>query len=216
MITTECPTCGNTVPVFAASCGACGAPNRARRKAVAVVGSLVALVAVLAVAGIVLLRWQGLGQGQGTTSGPEDFTWLSKAMSDCDAEAAKTPATLHFLVVPLISAPEDDNYWREHSLNDIGNAILLRQSETFDGLGDQSLRIAHEQYEFSVRDEKTEAVYRWTPSVGVKKFLIADGAQIAEFKVQFKTKGRPQDSNWGAPFVHNKGTCYWVNAIIGH
>src|SRR5439155_1277263 len=24
------------------------------------------------------------------------------------------------------------------------------------------------------------------------------------------------DTEWGAPFVHNKGTCYWVNAIIGH
>jgi hypothetical protein len=212
MITTECPACGNTVPVFAASCRACGAPNRARFGAVAVAGSLVALVVAVAVAAVFVLRWQ---EGP-TGSSPEDFTWLSKAMAECDAEATKAPTTLHFLVVPLISAPADDAYWRQHSLNDIGNAILLRQSETFDGLGDQSLRIAHEQYEFSVRDEKTEAVYRWTPSVGVKKFLIADGTLITEFKVQFKTQSRTQETNWGAPFVHSKGTCYWVNAIIGH
>lgn len=212
MITSQCLNCGSTVPVFAATCGACGAPNRARRGAIAVVGLLVALVAVMAIASVVVLRWRG----QGSISGPEDFTWLSKAMGECDAEAGKAPTTLHFLVVPLISAPDDDSYWRQHSLNDIGNAILLRQRETFDGLADQSLRIAREQYEFSVRDEKTEAVYRWTPSVGVKKFLIADGTQIAEFKVQFKTKSRTQDSNWGAPFVQSKGTCYWVNAIVGH
>ena len=81
---------------------------------------------------------------------------------------------------------------------------------------DQSLVISTDQYEFSVRDEKTSAVYKWTPSVGVKKFLVAGGVQIQEFKVQFKTQQRKSDNEWGSPFVHNKGTCYWVNAIVGN
>ena len=55
-----------------------------------------------------------------------------------------------------------------------------------------------------------------SPSVGVKKFLVAGGVQIQEFKVQFKTQQRKNENEWGAPFVHSKGTCYWVNAIIGH
>jgi len=210
MIKSECPSCGSVVPAFASSCGACGAPVRSRIGALAVAGSLAVLVAAIAVAAIVVLRWQQ------EAGGAEDYSWLSKAMSDCDAEAGKAPDTLHFLVVPMLSAPADDALWRKHSLNDIGNAILLRQRETLDGLADHSLVIATEQYEFSVRDEKTSAVYKWSPSVGVKKFLVAGGAQIQEFKIQFKTSQKPDENEWGSLFVHNKGTCYWVNAIIGH
>jgi hypothetical protein len=212
MLKSECPNCGSPVPVFAASCGACGAPNRARYGAFAVAGSAVALLVAIVLAGVLVLRWQ---QG-GDTGGVQDYSWLGTAMSDCDAEAQKAPDTLLFLVVPLLSAPSDDPQWKAASLNDIGNAILLKQRDTLDGLADQSLVIATDQYEFSVRDEKTSAVYKWSPSVGVKKFLVAGGVQIQEFKVQFKTHERTNDNEWGAPFVHNKGTCYWVNAIIGH
>lgn len=209
MITSKCPTCGSAVPVFAASCGGCGAPNP--RRLVAVAGSLVALVAAIAIAVIV-----GLRRPQSSGGAPGDLSWLSNAMTECDAEAEKAPETLHFLVVPMMSAPADDAYWRGNSLNDIGNAILLRQRETLDGLADQSLVIATEQYEFSIRDEATSAVYRWSPSTGVKKFLVAGAAQIREFRVQFKTREKTKDSEWGASFTHRQGTCYWVNAIIGH
>jgi hypothetical protein len=167
------------------------------------------VVAIGFVVAVVLRGQQGAG-------GPQDYAWLSGAMNDCDAEAQKTPDTLHFLVVPMLSAASDDAHWKSHSLNDIGNATLLRQRDTLEGLADQSLVVAPDQYEFAVRDEKTSAVYKWAPSVGVKKFLVAGGVQIQEFKVQFKTQQRKSENEWGAPFIHSKGTCYWVNAIIGH
>jgi hypothetical protein len=211
MLKSECPNCGSPVSAFASSCGACGAP-RARFGAFAVVGAVVALLVAIVFAGALVVRWQQSGDG----TGPVDHAWLANAMSDCDTEAQKTPDTLHFLVVPMLSAPSDDTHWKRVSLNDIGNAILLRQRDTLEGLADQSLVLATDQYEFSVRDEKTSAVYKWTPSVGVKKFLVAGGVQIQEFKVQFKTQQRKDDNAWGAPFVHNKGTCYWVNAIVGN
>jgi hypothetical protein len=210
MLNSECPNCGTAVPVFASSCGACGVPNRARLGAMAVVGSLIALLVAIGFVVLVILR------GQQQTSGPQDYAWLSTAMSDCDAEAQKAVDTLHFLVVPMLSAASDDAHWKSHSLNDIGNATLLRQRDTLDGLADQSLVVAPDQYEFSVRDEKTSAIYKWAPSTGVKKFLVAGGVQIQEFKVQFRTQQRKSDTEWGSPFVHSKGTCYWVNAIIGN
>jgi len=213
MLKSECPNCGSPVSAFASSCGACGAPNRARFGAFAIVGAVVALLVAIVFAGALVVRWQQSG-GSGTGAG--DYTWLATAMSDCDGEAQKVPDTLHFLVVPMLSAPSDDAHWKRVSLNDIGNAILLRQRDTLEGLADQSLVISTDQYEFSVRDEKTSAIYKWTPSVGVKKFLVAGGVQIQEFKVQFKTQQRKSDNEWGAPFVHSKGTCYWVNAIIGN
>jgi hypothetical protein len=210
MFNSECPNCGSAVPVFASACGACGIPNRARFGALAVAGALIALVVAIGfVVAVVVHGTQG-------SSGPQDYGWLSGAMTDCDAEAQKVPDTLHFLVVPMLSAASDDAHWKSHSLNDIGNATLLRQRDTLEGLADQSLVVAPDQYEFAVRDEKTSAVYKWAPSVGVKKFLVAGGAQIQEFKVQFKTQQRKSENEWGAPFIHSKGTCYWVNAIIGH
>src|SRR5262245_20484817 len=212
MLKSECPNCGSPVSAFASSCGACGAPNRARFGAFAILGSAVALLLAIAFAAVLVLRWQ---QSGGST-GPVDNAWLATAMNDCDSEAQKTPDTLHFLVVPMLSAPADDAHWKRASLNDIGNAILLRQRDTLEGLADQSLVISTDQYEFAVRDEKTSAVYKWTPSVGVKKFLVAGGVQIQEFKVQFKTQQRKSDDEWGQSVVHNNGTCYWVNAIIGN
>jgi hypothetical protein len=211
MLNSECPNCGHAVPVFASFCGACGVQNGARLGAYAVVGAIMALLVAIGFVVAVILRGQ-----QQEASGPQDYAWLAGAMTDCDAEAQKAPDTLHFLVVPMLSAASDDAFWKSHSLNDIGNATLLRQRDTLDGLAEQSLVIATDQYEFAVRDEKTSAIYKWAPSVGVKKFLVAGGVQVQEFKVQFKTQQRKNDTEWGAPFVHNKGTCYWVNAIIGH
>jgi hypothetical protein len=210
MLNSECPNCGNAVPVLASFCGACGVPNRARVGALAIVGSILALVVAIGFVIALVLR------SQQEEAGPPDYAWLSSAMTDCDAEAKKAPDTLHFLVVPMLSAASDDALWKSHSLNEIGNATLLRQRDTLEGLADQSLVISTDQYEFSVRDEKTSAVYKWAPSVGVKKFLVAGGVPIQDFKVQFKTQQRKSETEWGEPFRHNKGTCYWVNAIIGH
>ena len=209
MVTTDCPNCGNAVSILAGSCKRCGSRNRARVGVIAVAGSLLLLLVAVGVATIVYLRWDEI-------SAPTDFTWLTTAMDQCDTEAAKAPDTLHFLVVPMASAADDDAAWKTKSLNDIGNAILLRQSDTLEGLKGGSLRIATEQYEFQVRDERTQAVYKWSPSVGVKKFLVPDAAQVTEFKVQFKTRQRTDDTAWGAVFPHRKGTCYWVNAIIAN
>jgi len=207
MLSADCQTCGNPVPVFAAACRHCGAPNAARLGALAVAGSLLLLVAAIAMAAIVVARWQ---------SQPGDFTWLTKAMTDCDAEAEKAPATVHFLVVPMASAPADNEHWKEKSLNDIGNAVLLTQRDTLDGLAEGTLWISAEQYEFSVRDEASGGIYKLSPSVGVKKFLVPDADQIKAFKVQFKTPQQANEAAWGAAFQHRQGTCYWVNAVIGH
>ncbi len=211
LLASKCPHCGSTFSTFAASCPRCGASNRTRLPALAIAGSLAVLVAVVGIAATMFLR------GTSTVSGPPngDFVWLTTAMEECDAEAAKTPTTLYFLVVPMKSNAADDDDWRAKSLNDIGNAILLNQESALAGLKAGTLRIASEQYDFRLRDEGTNEVYKWTPSSGVKKFLSPDAAKVEKFKVQFTTAKRPSDE-WGATFVHEQGTCYWVNAIIAN
>jgi hypothetical protein len=211
MLTTSCPNCGNAVFVFAGSCARCGAANGMRLGAVAVVGSFLFLIVAVGIAVFAAVRWQW------ELTGPaDDVAWLTAAMEECDAAAAKTPDTLHFLVIPMASRPADDAQWRTSSLNDIGNAVLLAQRVMLEGLKSGALRISTEQYEFRARDEATGVIFNWSPSAGVKKFLVPNAARIVEFKAQIKTQQKTSDAAWGATFVHRKGTCYWVNAIIGN
>jgi hypothetical protein len=218
MIATDCPHCGESVSTFAKACPHCGAPNGARRAGFVIAGSLLLLLVAIAVATFAVLRGQPLpvGDGQNTTATTEDFGWLTAAMKDCDTEAANALSALQFLVIPLASGPADDQEWRRKSLNDIGNATLLNSQVALDALKAGTLRLSTEQYVFNVRDDETSTVYKWSPSTGVKKFSNPDSAAIENFKVQFLTSERKNESDWGATFVRRKGNCYWVNAIIGH
>src|SRR5207248_192966 len=98
---------------------------------------------------------------------------------------------------------------RKKSLNDIGNAVLLPADDAMDGLKRSALSISSDQYVFSIRDEVTNVVYRWSPSAGIKKFLSQDAEAVERFKVQFQFDGAAND-DWGAAFGRRKGICYWV------
>jgi hypothetical protein len=218
MIATDCPDCGEPVSTFAKSCAHCGAPNAARRAGLAIAGSLAVLLLAIAIATVAVLRWERLPVDDTATTPAttEDFGWLATAMKDCDTEAASTLSTLHFLVIPLKSAAGEEVAWRRRSLNDIGNAILLNSETTLDSLKNGTLTLSEQQYTFGARDDKSGTVYKWSPSTGVKRFSSADADKIENFKVQFVTRDKPDESNWGATFVRRKGNCYWVNAIIGN
>jgi hypothetical protein len=215
MLSNECPNCGEAVVVFSRSCAHCGAYNLSRRVAIAVTASLATLVVAIGVAIFAVVGWH---RAPGSTSeqATEDFTWLQAAMKECDEVAAKAPDSLYFLVVPLASAPEDDDSWRKASLNDLGNALLLKADVALDNLMQGYLVLSSEQYRFNIRDEATSTVFKWSPSTGVKRFSTNEAKSIENFKVQLLTDSRTNESAWGAAFIRQKGTCYWVNAIVGH
>lgn len=214
MLSNECPNCGEAVVVFSRSCAHCGAYNLSRRAAIAVAASLGALVVAIGIAAFAVLGWQRTpGTGEQAS---EDFTWLQTAMKECDDVAAKAPDSLYFLVIPLASAPEDDASWRRASLNDLGNAMLLKADVALDGLTQGYLVLSSEQYRFNIRDEATNTVFKWSASTGVKRFSSNEAKAIENFKVQLLTDSRTNETAWGAAFVRQKGTCYWVNAIVGH
>ena len=191
----------------------------------AVAGALAFLLIALVVAAVLVFRWQR--QPAAPPAAPEtaeqqpaagtagDFAWLATAMQDCEAEAAKSPRVLQFLVIPLAIEPADEAQWRAKSLNEIGNAILLNSKDSLDALQRGALRISRDQYIFRVRDEATGAIYQWKPAAGVAKFSSADADAVATFKVQFRKNEQAPDV-WGNPFNRQAGTCYWVNGIIGN
>jgi hypothetical protein len=216
MLATDCPNCGETVAVFTRSCAHCGAYNVSRRAAVAVAGSLSVLVVAIGIAVFAVFNWQRLPGGTDQQTENADFTWLRDAMMACDEEATKAPDSLYFLVIPLASAPEDDAGWKRISLNDLGNALLLKADVALEGLQQGHLVVSSEQYRLHIRDEKTNTIFKWSPSTGVKRFSTNEAKAIENFRVQLLTTSRTNETAWGSAFIRRQGNCYWVNAIIGH
>jgi hypothetical protein len=215
MIATQCRNCGARASAFARVCAHCGARNAVRTPAFAIATVLAMLVAAGGFTVFAFLRGPGPA-GQSTAAPGTDHGWITKAMADCDAEAAKEPSGLEFLVVPLKLTVPDTQPWRKKSLNDIGNAILLPADDALAGLNSGALTLTDEAYVFSIRDDVTNVVYKWSPSNGVKKFVSPDADAIERFKVQFQLRDKPAVDAWGAVFVRHRGTCYWVNAILGN
>jgi hypothetical protein len=212
----DCRNCGERIPKGARACDHCGAPTTARRNIVVIIGALGALCIAAAVIAAIMLT--GRSSDPGGTVVPQradgDFGWLESAMKQCDDEAAKDPKALHYLVIPLIDEPRDDVGWRRISINDIGNAILVKAEDMIAGLKRKALRVGTEEYVFSARNETTKDVLTWKPSSGVRKFVISDASEIGEFKVQFQSNDAARAINWGATFERQAGNCYWVNAIL--
>jgi hypothetical protein len=224
MIDGECPNCGGGTFVLAKACPHCGAPVGLRTAGMMVAGALVLLLVAIVVAVVVVLRWHQLAAATGSgapadeniaASSTSDLSWLATAMSGCDAEAKTDLGGLHFLVTPLVSVEKDLAPWRARSINETGNGTLLRSDATLEGLKAGTLRIYPSDYEFSVIDQADTTVSKWRPAAGVTRFSTAEPGSISTFKVQFRT-AHGGDPKWGGSFTRQKGTCYWVNAIIGN
>jgi hypothetical protein len=222
MVLRDCDRCGERISALAPSCARCGAPNKARAKAMAVLGSLAVLIVALAIAAVVILggRRPPLathpGAGEQAAPAADPFAWLVAAMNECEAAAVSDVSTLRFLVIPLASPPGEDEQWQAKSINDVGNATLLSSDAALDALRRKVLKIYSGEYAFLMRDQASATVYKWKSTVGVANFSTADADSISGFRLQFQTPERPDDANWGAAFSRQKGTCYWVNAILGH
>jgi hypothetical protein len=220
MIQAKCPNCGSQLSYFARACRYCGASNPSRRMAILAAGAL-SLLGLVMVLPILVIALRGLSPGDDLAANQRaavagDFSWLEKAMKDCDAHANNAPDALHFLVVPLADEPPDDPGWRRISINDIGNAILISSEDMLAGLRRKALRLSTDQYVFSARNETTKEVLSWKPAVGVKKFVYDRAADIAQFRIQFQHRDAGRAGYWGATFTRQPGDCYWVNAILRH
>lgn len=205
----RCPGCGEPVPALARSCAHCGAPNRARRAWLAVAAVLPALLIAIGIVAFMIPRCCVL------PGPPPDFAWLTKAMQDCDAEAAKQQSTLYFLVVPLAAKPGDEESWRSKSPDEVGNATLVNSDDALRGLKVQALRITAENYAVNVRDG-ANVLYNWSSSSGVTRLTIPNADAIDTFNIQFQIGNRKSDTAWGNVFGRKRGNCYWVTAIIAN
>jgi hypothetical protein len=220
-MTATCRNCGAAVGRLAASCGRCGAPNAARRMLFATAAAVLVLAAAAAVAAILALRDPSRGLLAGLrigTSGARDYAWLSKVMKDCDDEAAKDKATLHFLVIPLRADAAQQQSLRSLTVNTMGNAIIISGEDTLRLLRAGTVAILQDPYVFSIRDEATKVVYRWDQATSVKWVSSKDDGAVRRFRMQIRPQGQGSGEAlpdaWGNAIARQDGNCYWVNALI--
>jgi hypothetical protein len=146
----------------------------------------------------------------------ENFSGLTKAMTECETQARADVDRLYFLAVPLLSLANDTAQWRAQSINGIGNTILLRSDDALQGLRIGTLRLYPGWYDFRILDVTTNAVYNWKPATGATKMSGLDASAITQFKLQVKIAVSLVEAQWGdSSFFREAGTCYWVNALLG-
>ncbi len=230
MISSECPECGEPVPIRAEKCSYCGTPNTARRGVVAIAVAIVLLVIAIASAIYIATRPQTrmaaepkgasravVGEPRGISppvTADGSFAWIRSALTACDDLAAKQPAELHFIVIPLQAKPSDLPDWQLLTVGTVGNGLSIPADDALGGLRRGTLSIYNEDYVFSVRDANTNVVYKWNSANGVKQFSTKEAEAVRIFRLQSLPQLKGKTGDWGDAFSTQAGKCNWVAAIV--
>ncbi|HUI95426.1 MAG TPA: hypothetical protein VLX44_06720 [Xanthobacteraceae bacterium] len=144
-----------------------------------------------------------------------DVPSITKAMAACDEEAARNPASLYFLVLPLIEVAPGKHDWRAVALQSVVNAyFLLSDKEALEGLRDKSLALRPDRYTFAVLDPSTGISYSWTSATGLARLSKPDVSAPKAIKLGFDFSAQQNGPQWSAPFNREPGTCYSVNVLV--
>jgi hypothetical protein len=143
-----------------------------------------------------------------------DLAAITKSMSDCDAEAIKTPDQLHFLVLPLLPSKGAESDWRALALQEVGNTfLLLSAKDALDGLRDGKLVVRDGRYTFAVLDSATGQSYSWTSATRIARLSRPAPKDIKALKLGFDFSSTQNGPQWSSEFRRDPGTCYWVSVV---
>jgi hypothetical protein len=144
-----------------------------------------------------------------------DLTSITKAMSECDAEASRQPDQLHFLVLPLLPAKAAENDWRSLALQEVGNTfLLLSAKDALDGLRDGKLVVRRGRYTFSVLDSAGGATFSWTSATDISRLSKPVGKDVKSLRLSFDFSAAQTGGQWSNEFPRAAGTCYWVSVLV--
>jgi len=144
-----------------------------------------------------------------------DLAAITKAMSDCDAEAIKLPEQLHFLVLPMVPSKGAENDWRTLALQEVGNTfLLLSAKDALDGLRDGKLVVRDGRYTFSVLDSASGQTYSWTSATRIARLSRPAPKEMKALKLGFDFSAAQAGAQWSSEFRRDPGTCYWVSVLV--
>jgi hypothetical protein len=224
LLSTQCPSCGARVSLFARFCPNCEAQNTWHKPVIA--GA--AAIGLLVFASLIALAWHALRPGapqvatqsspEGTASAPaesgSDYGWLVQAMADCEEEGKRLPDTLSFLIVPLSKTNTVLPGWAPAPIGKVGSTVvLLNSTDALIGLRNQALALYDKPLAFTVSDEASGTVYKWKPAVGVSA-LKTRIPGLENLKLGFEIPDVAEGVEWGPTLKMERGTCYWINPLI--
>lgn len=188
--------------------------TRSTVRSPALLAGAVVVLAAAVVAGLFYgMTWRAKMQAKAPQADGPRFAWLSSALNACEAEAAKYPQGLYFMVVPLASASSAADAIRSRALETIGPATLLESKVAIEGLESGALRISREQFILHAMDAGTNTIHRWNSAVGVSTLSERNSSSKGPFKVRLQTN--PNDSaQWSASLAEGLATCHWVFALL--
>jgi hypothetical protein len=144
-----------------------------------------------------------------------DLASITRAMSECDAEATRQPDQLHFLVLPLLPAKAAENDWRSLALQEVGNTfLLLSAKDALDGLRDGKLVVRRGRYTFSVLDSASGTTFSWTSATDISRLSKPVGQDIKSLRLSFDFSAAQTGGQWSNEFPRAPGTCYWVSVLV--
>ena len=146
---------------------------------------------------------------------PPTVADVRKAMSECDAAAAKDPDSLNFLVLPLLRTNPADTSWTPDALQTVGSTyVLIGANDALDGMRDGKLKVRPGRYTFAVLDMVSGTTYSWTSATQVARLARKDPSAMKTLKLGFDFSPNQVGPQWSAEIQRARGTCYWVNVLV--
>src|SRR5438876_3171169 len=109
--------------------------------------AMAALVAAIVLGSGALKSLLALPQGRVVApANNQNFGWIGRAITQCEAEAARSADTLYFLVIPVVAPGGDQQAWLDKSNGTVGDSVLLGSQDTLEGLRAGSLRLARRSF----------------------------------------------------------------------
>lgn len=188
------------------------AASRVVRSPVALAAATLAVLAVLAMAVVYVASLRHKMRTVQQPAGAQ-FAWLTKALEDCEAEAARYPESLYFMVVPLAAVAGSGGDIQSRALDRVGPAILFDSTVAMEELQNGTLRIAREQFILHALDTETNAEHRWNSVSGVSTLSERNNTSKGPFRIRVQTA--PDDpASWSAVTADGVATCHWVFALL--
>ena len=145
-----------------------------------------------------------------------DLAAIKKGMTDCDADAAKSPDSIYFYVLPLRPAKGAENDWRTNALSEVGNTfLLLSGQDALDGLRDGKLIVRPGRYTFAMQDSASGQSVSWTSATAASRLSKPVPATVRTLKLGFDFSPTQTGTTWSNEFKRDAGTCYWVSVLVG-
>jgi hypothetical protein len=221
----ECRSCGAPLSYFAPACPNCRIPNQPNP-----VATISALLTILLIGGLIALGTQAFHHTQVREAGSQapaasaatdqsgdgsaEYGWIVQAMAECEEEAKRSPDAVRFLILPVTPTGTPLAGWSPNPIADVGGAgKLLSSTDALIGLRNRALALYQKSLTFVVSDPKTNAVYKWKPSVGVAALNTKEPTSD-NLKLGFEMPDVGGDVAWGPTVAVKKESCYWINLLV--